>query len=56
MKKCKNCGEPTSFNSYFSREVCPYCGWMDAAPQIAKTHTYCLSKKEKQRKILVPVG
>jgi hypothetical protein len=56
MKKCENCGEPTYLNTYFSREVCPYCGWM--ASVSAKTSPKKLIVKNDHqggKKILLPV-
>ena len=56
MKKCESCGEPTYLNTYFSREVCPYCGWMESVK--VKTSPRKLIVKDYdqgKKRILLPI-
>lgn len=34
MNRCEKCGKFTYHNSHFGREVCPYCGWMEAVKSV----------------------
>lgn len=52
MNRCGKCGKFTYFNSHFSREVCPYCGWIESPKKEIKYRISGIGKEANQKFLL----